>query len=159
MLPKVWATSVVLPLKVSTVVSAASHGSLPRPPGHPRRTVSHPFLGPGGPKSCAWRGVRGAGLSAQLGSGTKARGQLLVRSAVRPASRQLSALRSSQVESRLLRLFRLSSFLPSSRGAWSPLRGVPERGCLAYSSLRRAGACPWGLPPLPRPLLGVQAPV
>ena len=114
MLPKVWATSVVLLLEVSTVVSAASHGPLPRPPGvGPYHT---PFWHQVAPNPVPWRGMRGAGVSAQLGLGAKARGQLLVQSAVRPAPWQVSALRSSQVESRLLRIFRLSSFLPSSRG-------------------------------------------
>ena len=75
-----------------------------------------PFWDQVAPSPVPWRGMRGAGESAQLGLGTEARGQLLVQSAVRPASWQVSALRSSQVESRLLRIFRLSSFLPSSRG-------------------------------------------
>ena len=149
LLPEVWATSVVLPLKVSTVVSAASHGPLPRPPGHPCGTVSHAFLGPGGPKSCAvaWNAWGWRVCAARLGHWGEGTAAGAERCPPRLLAGQCPALVTSGVQA--------SAHLPSVQ--LSPQQPwALELGCLAYRSFRRAGACPRGLPPLPRPLRGCR---
>ena len=78
-----------------------------------------------------WQGLSGAGMSAQLGLGRKARGQLLVQSSPALPAGKWAPVYSSQVESRLLRIFHLSQLSPQQpRGLvssmWGPGTGMPS---------------------------------